>query len=128
LTSSPGVIKDGWVKNAVIASSIALALSGCASPLASRATLVASTLALAADWSQTREMTDRGWTESNPFMGEHPPGHVVDMYFVSVAALNAIVYLAMPSRWKWVVPAAVLAVETKVAIDNDKGGARFLGR
>ena len=101
-----------------VAVAVAVALGGCANAHVNHATLIASTAMLAVDWGQTREMTGRGWTEQNPLMGEHPPGHVVDMYFMSMAALNAIVYLVMPDRWKSVLPAGVIGMQA-VAIDRN---------
>lgn len=79
-----------------------------------RATLAASTAALACDWAQTRSVAERGWgtqREVNPIMGPTPTATQVDSYFAVVALWNVALWMALPKRLKSVPPLAVMAVE-----------------
>jgi hypothetical protein len=101
------------VRNVALACAIPL-LAGCSLRTVNRATLAASTAALACDWSQTRAHAAAGWPdthETNPIMGERPHPLSVDAYFATSVALNVAVWLAMPERWRSAAPTALLAVQ-----------------
>jgi hypothetical protein len=93
---------------------LALAMNGQACKHVNRATLVASTAAVACDWGHTRSYAAAGWPgvhESNPIMGREPTTGTVDLYFAYAIAANALVWLAMPEKYRSVVPIAVLGVQ-----------------
>jgi hypothetical protein len=94
---------------------VAVALMGACAHV-DRAALIASTSALACDWGQTRRSAMNRWEsedfylrEGNPILGPYPSPTYVDGYFALVAAANAMLWVAMPPRWRSIVPAAVLA-------------------
>lgn len=101
---------------------ILVILVGCSNVHVNRAALVASTASLAWDWSQTRGMAERGWdggaTERNPIMGSSPGVGFVDQYFLSVIVVNTLVWLAMPQRYRAVLPAVVTGVQARTIMGN----------
>lgn len=108
---------------------VALALfcgGACSLRAANTATLVASTAALACDWGQTRGVASAAsegrWTldywEENPVMGPRPSTGDVDLYFAAAAALNAAAWVAIPRRYRWIIPSVVLAVQTAAIVQN----------
>lgn len=110
----------------VLAVLLASMVAGCVSTEnIGRGTLAVSSAMLAIDWSQTREMTGRGWTEQNPVLGAHPSAHAVDGYFLSVAVINAVVYMLLPSRYRAVAPSAIILVQLGALANNFSGGARM---
>lgn len=102
---------------------LALLATGC-TPL-NRATLVASTVAIACDWGQTRSAASVGWmwmnhqkTEENVMLGPAPSPAAVDMYFITALLANAMVYAALPKRFGWVSTAAVIGVQSSSIESN----------
>lgn len=103
-------------------------LTGCST--AGRVALVASTAALACDWAQTRGHAELGWggyREMNPMLGSTPTTATVDGYFAVSAGLNALIWLAMPRRFKAIVPAMVTAVQVDTIRGNIRGGTHLCG-
>lgn len=95
--------------------------SACSLRAADRATLAVSAAALACDWSQTRSAASRGWSsqhEANPIMGERPSVGSVDGYFATVMVADALVWLALPERLRWLAPASVIGVEVQPVSHN----------
>ena len=89
-----------------------MVLIGSACSHVNRATLVASTAALACDWAQTRELAGDGWRthrETNPMLGERPTTNVIDTYFLAAAIVNATVWAVMPERFRSVIAGGVAA-------------------
>jgi hypothetical protein len=100
---------------------VLLLLVGCSNRYVNGTALAVSTAALAVDWSQTRSMAEDGWVghrEANPIMGANPRTWTVDQYFLSVALVNAIIWAAMPERWRSAVPLGVAAVQAKTIAGN----------
>jgi hypothetical protein len=88
-----------------------------------RATLATSTAVIVCDWGQTRNMAMQNWdggnfTEMNPLLGPAPSTGNVDAYFAASAALNVAVWLLMPERYRSVVPAGVIVMQTKTIVGN----------
>lgn len=104
---------------------VAMALAACTTPAVSRGALVASTVALAADWQTTRCFAGYGWIadgslfeEQNPIMGVAPDTRRVDLYFAAVAALNVLAWYLTPRRWRIMLPLAVSAVSVDRSAHN----------
>jgi len=103
--------------------------AGCANVYVNGSTLAASTAALACDWVQTRSAAERGWHigelpqhEANPLLGSAPSTRVVDTYFVSAIAVNAALWLALPRRWKSVLPGVIIGSEAVTIVGNSSSG------
>lgn len=64
--------------------------------------LAASTMALAADWSQTRYIAKHPdkFSEKNPILGKHPSTQRVDVYFAASIAANYFIANALPSAYR----------------------------
>ena len=101
---------------------IALLATGCGQLRnVNRASLVASTTSLACDWGQTRAAASAGWQgteEANPMLGPTPTTTQVDTYFAVTAIVNAAIYVAMPERYRWILPSAVTAVQVDTIRGN----------
>ena len=111
---------------------VAAMLAGCATANRhlGRAALVASTAALACDWGQTRSQASAGWirrrangeewstSERNPILGQHPGTGAVDAYFVTSAFLNLMIWAALPERYRWAGPTAVMIIEAPTVVGN----------
>ena len=105
---------------------VAVVLAACATPSVSRGVLVASTVALAADWQTTRCFAQHGWVtpdgwlfeEGNPIMGAKPDTRRVDLYFAAAAAINVLAWFVTPRRWRVALPVAVFAVSVDRAAHN----------
>lgn len=100
-------------------------LGGCADMRVNRTTLVVSTMAIAVDYAQTREMVSRGWEEQNPMLGSRPNEAAIACYFFSAAALNAMAWLLVPDRWKSVIPLGVIGTQAVTIHGNSALGARM---
>lgn len=119
----------GWMTMRTMALAVVL-LTGCANAHVNRATLVASTAALVLDWKQTRTWAEHDWTlpavtgapwvghERNPILGQHPQTGAVDAYFMITAIMNVGLWLAMPDKYKSVVPTALLGMEASAIHGN----------
>lgn len=97
---------------------VVLMAAGCTH--VNRATLVASSLALACDFGQTYSAAADGWEpvagrtarwEANPIMGPRPSASVTSAYFFTALLANAVTWALMPRKLKSVVPLGVLALE-----------------
>ena len=110
---------------------LALVLSvGCANVHVNRATLIASTLALACDWAQTRAASSSGWVgflESNPIMGDRPSTGMVDMYFAGALIANASAWALMPQRFRSAIPVGVVAIQQDAIRSNAGYGMGWCG-
>jgi len=96
-------------------------MAGCSARSFDRSTLITSTAMLAWDWSQTRGMAERGWAgmeEDNPILGPTPDTRGVDAYFASTIAINFVLWMVLPPRWRSVIPVAVTAVQARTVMDN----------
>lgn len=90
--------------------------------------LVASTAALACDWGQTRGVSQGGWMsggtftgntkEYNPLLGASPSPRTLDLYFATTVVINAALWVALPKRWRSIVPAAVVGAEARTIYRN----------
>jgi hypothetical protein len=95
-------------------------------PAIDAAMLVASSVALAADWHSTRCFARRGWVtpdgwlfeERNPIMRGRPSERTVDLYFATSAAVNVLAWYLTPRRWRIALPLAVSAVSIDRAVHN----------
>ncbi len=56
--------------------------------------------------------------EDNPVLGQHPNTHQIDAYFGIIAAVNVVLWLALPSRYRSLVPMALAAVEVQPIAEN----------
>lgn len=103
--------------------------SACANVHVNRATLIASTAALACDWAQTRSSASTGWMrtadggewvlrENNPILGPHPSTQAVDVYFASAAVVNLALWIILPVRYKSIMPLSLVAVESSAISGN----------
>lgn len=102
--------------------------TGCTAT--NRAMLVASTATVVCDWAQTRGRASADWVgyrETNPMLGTTPSVMTVDGYFAIVAGFNALIWLAMPERYKSVVPTALIAVQADAIQYNVSGRAGLCG-
>ncbi len=111
-----------------LALTVAVMLGGCVH--ANSAALAVSTAALVCDGMQTLRMAGEGWTrtsEANPVMGPAPGVSEVGAYFVGAVVINAAVWVAMPKRWRTVVPMAVTAVQIDVIRNNIGQGTGMCG-
>jgi len=100
---------------------LALLATGCSNRYVNATALAVSTVALAVDWSQTRSMAEDGWVghrEVNPVMGTSPRVGTVDQYFLGVALVNAIVWAAMPERWRSAAPTGITLVQSRTIYKN----------
>lgn len=108
---------------------LALALlTGCSA--VNKTALISSTASLACDWGQTRSMAMDNWKygwEANPFLGEKPPPYAVDMYFIIVAGINTLTWMAMPKKYKWVIPTVVTFVQAPTIVENHKWTPGYCG-
>jgi len=125
------------IRTRLAAVALALALANTAACThVNRATLIASTAALACDWAQTRSFAERGWAlrsayggdylpklETNPIMGTAPSPMTVDLYFAGIAIANVALYLVVPESYRWLAP-AVLTVSGARAIQNNNEKAQ----
>lgn len=98
-------------------------------------TLAVSMAALACDWGQTHRAASEHWTggmngtgrhEGNQIMGPAPSTRVVNMYFVTSAALNVALWYALPRRYRSIVPAVVATAET-IQVSNNIGSVSLCG-
>lgn len=106
-----------------------LAAGACTAPQRARAltvanalTLATSTTTLAVDYHQTYGMARLGWRdhhEGNPIMGTTPSTGEVSVYFASAALINAALWVALPPRWRSVVPIAVIGVQLQTISANE---------
>lgn len=96
-----------------------------------RTTLVASTAALACDWAQTRSMARRDWPDGsydrNPILGGRPDTLHVDVYFATAAVWNALLWYALPKRWKSVPTLGVVAVQARPVMANVESTGTICG-
>ena len=91
------------------------------------AVLVAADVMIAVDVMQSLDIQNHQLhMESNPFLGFHPSEAkiIVVGALGSITAMTAVWY-AMPSRWRVLLPAVVLGVETGVVINNHQAGLRI---
>lgn len=121
-----------------IACLIALALSACTSVHVNRATLIASTAAIACDWGQTYKAADDDWTrtvdgkrmplmEQNPVLGRTPDPGAVNVYFLSAIMINATAWLLTPARYRSVISGTVAALQTGSVVGNMQWGTGMCG-
>jgi len=103
----------------------------CAAPLDAQSHRWTSTnVALAAtatagiliDWSQTNQAMQQGWIELNPFLGEHPSLRQLTTYNLVALSATLGVGAALPSRWRSVWFASVIALETYAITGNAAAG------
>lgn len=90
--------------------------------------LVASTAALACDWAQTRGVSQGSWMsrgtytsgikEYNPLLGAAPSPRALDVYFASAAVINAALWVALPKRYRAIIPGIVIAAESRTIYNN----------
>ena len=100
--------------------------------------MIAGAAALACDWSQTREAARRDWiertptengfrsnvySERNPILGSTPSTGTVDAYFAIALGLTALAWHFVPDRYRWTVPAGVLAIQATAIASNTMGSA-----
>lgn len=105
---------------------VVMMVAGCTHT--NRATLAASSLALACDWGQTMSVATTRWApsdagrmpryEANPLLGRHPDASMVNAYFFTAMAANVLTWVLMPKQIKSAVPVAVLAVEYGPVTNN----------
>lgn len=78
-----------------------------------RGTLVTSTLLLAADGAQTMSaaLTRHDKYEENPLMTDRPPPLLVGGYFAFCISVNALVWLAVPPRYRSMLPLGVAVAQ-----------------
>jgi hypothetical protein len=127
IANHAGRAQDGLMRGIL---AVVMLVSGCANVHVNRATLIASSLALACDGLQTIRMADTGWTttyEMNPLLGETPDGGVVGAYFTTAIALNAALWLVMPERYRSVAPVAITAMQATLIRDNMRVGTGLCG-
>lgn len=108
------------------------AVGGCTA--GNRAALIASTAMLACDWGQTRRAEAEGWgsgpgqlQERNPIMGSSPSATRIDNYFVAAAALNTLLWLVTPQRYRAAAPVAVTMWEARTVAVNARQGMGVCG-
>lgn len=92
-----------------------------------KALFTASTIALVADWSQTRYIAahpDRFY-EQNPILGRHPSKQKVDLYFAGTIVGNYLIADALPSRYRKLWLGGVLAIELLLVAHNKHIGIKF---
>ncbi len=108
---------------------MAVTLQSGACTHVNRATLAASTVALAWDGVYTYRAAAANWhggppcsggvqIESNPIMGRNPSTGTVVSYFATAISLNAVLWLAMPERYKSLVPLGIIGVQTRTIAGN----------
>lgn len=122
---------------------VAALAGGCGAgglAIANGTALGVSSAALACDWQQTRRFAEVDWrqpvpgarpeanafyrwSESNPMLGPHPSTTTVDLYFAAALAVTAVAWKLMPSRYRWIVPVAVTAIQIKAI--NETVGTDF---
>jgi len=102
----------------------------CTNIHVNRASLVASSVALVCDWGQTRHMAASGWgthMETNPLLGTKPTVGIVDGYFAATVLINSALWVALPERWRSIIPVAVIGVQAPVIHGNQALGAGVCG-
>lgn len=120
--SAPGAATVSDMKTLLVC---LVLVAGCSNRYVSHATLVASSALLAYDWGQTRCEAKGGWNrqeEMNPVLGRRPSPGAVDIYFASVIATNALVWLVTPAKYRPAAPAAIIAVQTYAVTTNAGNG------
>jgi hypothetical protein len=84
--------------------------------------IAVSTAALVADWGQTACTASKGWGfthEVNPLMGSARPSvFAVTAYSATVVALNVLAWKLLPEKWRSVIPASVIAVQSYAVLSN----------
>lgn len=88
--------------------------------------LVASTATLAIDWRQTRGAAMERWSDgrweggypAHGVIGLHPSARSVDCYFAVAAAMNVALWIALPARWRSVIPGFVVGAEAWTIAGN----------
>ena len=102
----------------------AVLLVGCGGTALKHVNRIGAGVALASiacDWGQTHSAARAGWEdryEQNPIMGDRPSPHAVGAYFVSVLAVNALLWYVTPERWHIVQAAAVTGIEAAAIAGN----------
>lgn len=111
---------------------VVMLAAGCSNVHVNRATLIASTAALAADWAYTRSAASANWhcginlEESGAarmFIGASPNAASVDAYFGIAAIANAVIWMAMPKKLRSAVPLGVVAMQYGAIVGNAFGPA-----
>lgn len=111
---------------------VVMLVTGCSNVHVNRATLIASTAALAADWYYTRGAASAGWDcggkieesgAARMFIGSHPNAPSVDAYFGIAAIANAVIWMAMPKKYRSAVPFGLVAVQYDAVVNNAFGPA-----
>ena len=90
---------------------------------------IAGTLALAADWAQTKEFTQKrdkyNAEEMNPILGKKPTAKQVDQYFATAAIANlAGMYLIKDPATRRIAESAVIGIELGTVQENKRRGVK----
>ena len=86
-----------------------------------RSALALSTAALLVDAAQTRSAAAAGWqgfAEDNAIMGATPSTRTVELYFGTAILINAALWVALPSRWRSVIPGLVIGAQAPTITGN----------
>jgi hypothetical protein len=90
--------------------------------VADGASLALSTAGLAADAVQTCSAALDGWSlgrrELNPIYAGNPSCGEVTLYHASVALFNAGLWLALPPRWRSIIPGFIIGVQAQSVVHN----------
>jgi hypothetical protein len=89
------------------------------------ALLASSTLALSADWIQTRDIKNHPeYKESNPILGDYPSDARIDIYFASVVVINAVLGKTLSEKWANRYLASMTVLQMAVAGRNATMGLK----
>ena len=74
------------------------------------------------DWSQTSQAMQQGWVEANPILGERPSLRQLTVYNLVALSATLGVGAALPSRWRSLWFAGIVAVELYAITGNAAAG------